>query len=337
MASDLCCVTLLPRPDRTGKLIAKVKRNKRVTSKRESLDIHETLTERYSREKERTNRRVLADPDEENGGRTSERGERKIDRNPRALEIDFLATSHSHRSDVFRPKFRSRFNSSIPDPRTPIPLHMLLLECLLSLLSSFRLQKSTRTRAYTRIKLTPRFCSSRSKSFNVIAKRSHHFPEKYANLRLEWSLVSTLGDPSTSCLKKKKRPRNFSETSLSTKSRRVLTSERRFFRSHLVPVCTRDFTGQVSTIRITTACCYEDREKHRTKKIRRFANPARNCDSIVVLEMLALTFRFRDAIRRIPRLLFSNHCIYVRTRDILAIRIVLANYNIIKYTYLYSC
>ncbi|KAM0734485.1 hypothetical protein ACS0PU_011956 [Formica fusca] len=28
MASDLSCVTLLPRPDRTGKLIAKVKRNK---------------------------------------------------------------------------------------------------------------------------------------------------------------------------------------------------------------------------------------------------------------------------------------------------------------------
>lgn len=213
---------------------------------------------------------------------------------------------------------------------------MLLLQYLLSLLSSFRFQKSTRTRPYTRVKLTPRFFSSRSKSFNVIANRSHHFPEKYANLRLEWSLVSTLGDPSTSCLKKK-RPRNFSETSLSTKSRHVLTSERRFFRSHLVPVCTRDFTGQVSTIRITTACCYEDGEKHRTKKIRRFTNPARNCDSIVVLEMLALTFRFRDAIRRIPRLLFSNHCIYVRTRDILAIRIILANYNIIKYMYLYSC
>lgn len=223
MASDLCCVTLLPRPDRTGKLIAKVKRNKRVTSKRESLDIHETLTERYSREKERTNRRVLADPDEENGGRTSERGERKIDRNPRALEIDFLATSHSHRSDVFRPKFRSRFNSSIPDPRTPIPLHMLLLECLLSLLSSFRLQKSTRTRAYTRIKLTPRFCSSRSKSFNVIAKRSHHFPEKYANLRLQWSLVSTLGDPSTSCLKKRKRGREISRRRVYPQNRGVFS------------------------------------------------------------------------------------------------------------------
>lgn len=31
MASDLSCVTLLPRPDRTGKLIAKVKRNKGAT------------------------------------------------------------------------------------------------------------------------------------------------------------------------------------------------------------------------------------------------------------------------------------------------------------------
>lgn len=184
------------------------------------------------------------------------------------MEIGFLAASHSHRSNVFRPKFRSQFNSSIPDPRTPIPLQTLLLKYLLSLLSSFRLQKPTRTRAYARIKLTPRFFSSRSGSFNVIANRSHHFPQKYTNLRLEWSLVSTLGSPSTSFLKKK-RPRNFSETSLSVKSRHVLTSERRFFRSHLVPVCTRDFTGQVSTIRITTACCYEDREKHRTKKIRR--------------------------------------------------------------------
>lgn len=163
------------------------------------------------------------------------------------MEIGFLATSHSHRSNVFRPKFRGQFNSSIPDPRTPIPLQMLLLEYLLSLLSSFRFQKPTRTRARTRIKLTLRFFSSRSKSFDVIANRSHHFPEKYANLRLERSLVSTLGDPSTSCLKKK-RPRNFSKTSLSTKSPHVLTSERRFFRSHLVPVCTRDFTEQVSTI-----------------------------------------------------------------------------------------
>jgi len=37
MASDLSCVTLLPRPDRTGKLIAKVKRNKGATPS-ESLD-----------------------------------------------------------------------------------------------------------------------------------------------------------------------------------------------------------------------------------------------------------------------------------------------------------
>lgn len=121
MASDLCCVTLLPRPDRTGKLIAKVKRNKRVTPKRESLDIHETLTERYTREKERTNRRVLADPDEENGGRTSEPGERKIDRNLKAWK-----SVSSPPPTVTDPTYFDRNSavgltrrSPIPEPRSP--------------------------------------------------------------------------------------------------------------------------------------------------------------------------------------------------------------------------
>lgn len=57
MASDLCCVTLLPRPDRTGKLIAKVKRNKGATPERESLDIHETVNGEIH-PRERTIRRV---------------------------------------------------------------------------------------------------------------------------------------------------------------------------------------------------------------------------------------------------------------------------------------
>lgn len=57
----------------------------------------------------------------------------------------------------------------------------------------------------------------------------------------------------SSSSKKKKKPRNFSGTDLSAKSRHV----RSLFRSHLVPVCTRDFTGRVSLIQITTACCYE--------------------------------------------------------------------------------
>lgn len=93
--------------------------------------------------------------------------------------------------------------------RSPIPEPRSRCTCYSSNVSSpfclrFVFRNQLVRELYTRIKLTPRFFSSPSKSFNVIAKRSHHFPEKYANLRLEWSLVSTLGDPSTSCLKKKR-------------------------------------------------------------------------------------------------------------------------------------
>lgn len=145
MASDLCCVTLLPRPDRTGKLIAKVKRNKRVTPKRESLDIHETLTERYNREKERTNRRVLADPDEENGGRTSEPGERKIDRNLKPWK-----SVSSPPPTVTDRTYFDRNSAVGLTRRSPIPLQILLLKYLLSLLSSFRFQKPIRV--YTSVR-----------------------------------------------------------------------------------------------------------------------------------------------------------------------------------------
>lgn len=89
MASDLCCVTLLPRPDRTGKLIAKVKRNKGATPERESLDIHETA----NCGRNTTIRRVLNDSD-------GERTRRREDRwKPQSLEIDFFASFHSCRSN----------------------------------------------------------------------------------------------------------------------------------------------------------------------------------------------------------------------------------------------
>lgn len=82
--------------------------------------------------------------------------------------------------------------------------------------------------------------------------------------------------------RKKKKPRNFSGRDLSAKSRHV----RSLFRSHLVPVCTRDFTGRVSgLIQITTACCYEtggrsvvqkEKKKKKKRQMRRFLKCGEN-------------------------------------------------------------
>lgn len=85
-------------------------------------------------------------------------------------------------------------------------------------------------------------------------------------------LVSTLGSTPTSSPTQKRKPRNFSKTSLPAKLRYVLTyTGARFFDLISFQLCTRDFTEQVSPIRITTASCYEtgkktSYEKHAARK-----------------------------------------------------------------------
>lgn len=88
MASDLCCcVTLLPRPDRTGKLIAKVKRNKGATPERESLDIHETAQRRgYTPERRNERNRPFCIRDAERERWTDEVNEKR----ERSIEISRL-------------------------------------------------------------------------------------------------------------------------------------------------------------------------------------------------------------------------------------------------------
>lgn len=75
MASDLSCVTLLPRPDRTGKLIAKVKRNKGATPS-ESLDRDSAPRRKRERERE-ADRRACRDREK---GRKRRRGGRGRER-----------------------------------------------------------------------------------------------------------------------------------------------------------------------------------------------------------------------------------------------------------------
>ena len=117
--TSLACVTLLPRPDRTGKLIAKVKRNKGATPRRESdLDNHETLTERYTERwkdpaclgsrKRQLNRRTEREREREREGSDRSR--------PRGLEIGFLAASHSHQSvaECISTEILNRFDAFKP-------------------------------------------------------------------------------------------------------------------------------------------------------------------------------------------------------------------------------
>lgn len=100
MASDLSCVTLLPRPDRTGKLIAKVKRNKGATPSESLGRLREG-----GREKEReADRRACRDREKGRKKQAGRGGKRERERQgkkdircyrsePRGLEIGFLAAS----------------------------------------------------------------------------------------------------------------------------------------------------------------------------------------------------------------------------------------------------
>lgn len=106
MASDLSCVTLLPRPDRTGKLIAKVKRNKGATPS-ESLSTDRAKAEEREREKEWERKRGRSTGlsrarkrEKETGRREKRAGERDVRSyrsEPRGLEIGFLAASRDRR------------------------------------------------------------------------------------------------------------------------------------------------------------------------------------------------------------------------------------------------
>lgn len=142
MASDLCCcVTLLPRPDRTGKLIAKVKRNKGATPERERLDIHETAQRRgYTPERRNERSRPFCIP--WCGERTvDERGEwekRKIDRNLKAWKSvssppTTAVVDPRPNVGIFDQNSQTGFGSSFPLP-------MLLLKIMS--LHSFHFRES---------------------------------------------------------------------------------------------------------------------------------------------------------------------------------------------------
>lgn len=101
MASELSCVTLLPRPDRTGKLIAKVKRNKGATPS-ESLDESARRRKRERARSRRAGREREDGGEKETGRRRCRQRERERHRQkkrdvrsyrsePRGLEIGFLA------------------------------------------------------------------------------------------------------------------------------------------------------------------------------------------------------------------------------------------------------